>query len=190
MYDNKSRKLQDFITADSQIFGTIGLAPKETIGASVAVVSLAGIVGEKILQDGVANVLANKPAILADPNLLNLELAGGDFQKFKEHATTFDWKYGGEFELRQLCLNFLLDFLCDKKIWAVVKLLSQEVSKKDDLTLSGQELDNLFQSSGYAEYVRNNKEKLLKAFEPRSDQDSIESELKRMTSSDELDIFD
>jgi hypothetical protein len=147
------------------------------------------MIGEEIWKKGVTNIKANKAAILSDPNVLDRQLGGRDFELFRENSSVYAWKYGSYEEYEHLCLNFLLDFLCNEQVWSVLECLSREVLKKGNLTLDEQKLETGFLTSGYTDFLNINKETLLKPFEQTIDQDSPEYQLKKIMALKNFDIF-
>jgi hypothetical protein len=184
-----SEKFKEAAVTGADICGTIGVELTGSPAPSVAVVSLAGIVGEQIWKDGIANVQMKKKAIIDNPNILDGLLSGGDFDIFQQNSAVHAHRYGGDKKYQDLCFDVLLDFLCAESVWSVVKLVSEEVLKKDDLTLSQEELEAIFQTDGYSEFVKNNKERLLKQFDPQPDKDPFKQQLRDSLSESDVDIF-
>jgi hypothetical protein len=150
--------------SEGEILGVTKVKHKDEIGASDSVVLLAGMVGDTILEESPANVQANKSGYLADLGKLNYHLGGADFKIYTNHSLSFYHDYAPTHEeFEQLCLNFLINYLCTEQVWSVVQCLATEVMKKDNLTLDKTELEHIFQTTGYNTFLENNKS-LLETF--------------------------
>jgi hypothetical protein len=171
--------------------GMIGVVGKESVWVSAGVVSLAGMMGETIAAQSPLQVLQNKESILSNPDqYLKTSLGGGDFILFKMDSAVNARHYGTEKDYEQLCLHFLIDFLCNDFIWDMVKHVKEAVLQKDDLTLNELELDTLFEATRYTTYIRENKGQLLEPFRKSVDTDSIEWQAGQMMKGEDVNLFD
>lgn len=170
--------------------GMIGVEPKGATWVSPSVVSLAGMVGETIATHSQAQVFQMKEVIIREPHThIDKLLGGGDFEIFQKDAAVNARNYGTESDYEALCLSFLIDFLCSDSVWPVVEQLKEAVLKKESLTLYAQELDDLFQLTGYTAYINQNRNNLLEPFRNTVDTTSIEWQMEQMMKGGNVDLF-
>jgi hypothetical protein len=116
---------------------------------ALAITLLAGVVGENIYLLGPEVIKQKKEEVVANDRILDWLSGGGDIPSFEYNAFAFRIEYCiDEKKLKEFCLRFLIDFLSDKDIWYLVEKLCDEVLKKDDLKLSEEELESVFEQIG------------------------------------------
>ena len=185
---------EEITQANPDSAGTYGLAnikPKVQDLSCIGFVLLAGIIGEKVLDDGRDKVVEAKGAILSAPEKVSSILGWGDLDYFSKANAVFGWKYGaGDHDFRKACFGFLVDFLGDEQVWNIVEELANAIMKKENRTLKTEELRNFFQHSGFNEFLKDNKEKLIKETQGNVDPNSGDEILKELGISDNpVDLF-
>ncbi len=135
-----------------------------------AITFLAGFIGQNIHLKGREVILAEKKSIQHSPNSFNIELCGGDLKLFYMDAPTNAKAHGLQRidYYQQFCLGFLIDFLCDEKVWSFVEILVNELKSQDNLTLSKEQLETIFKKIGLDEYLNERRLDLLKILETPS----------------------
>lgn len=130
---------------------------------ALAITYLAGVVGENTYLLGTDAIKEKKDEIIADNKIMDWSSAGGDIPSFQFNAFAFRLEYGiDEDKLKEFCLRFLIDFLSDKEIWSLVEKLCDELRKKNDLELSEEELEFIFEQIGLDALFDNKRDEYLK----------------------------
>ena len=124
---------------------------------------LASLIGQNIYLESAAAIKSQKSKIINDPNILDLRGTSGDIELYK---STFKSLVEGEYDTqaeiyqRNQCLEFLIDFLCLDKIWNFVHQLANALINSLNKSLSNSELEDIFKTSGYHDYLIQNKQLL------------------------------
>jgi len=130
---------------------------------ALAITYLAGVVGENMYLMGVDTIKEKNEEIIADNNVMDWSMAGGDSPSFEHVASFFSLLYMADGnKLKEFCLRFLITFLSEKEVWSFVEQLCFELLKNEDLKLSEEELESVFMQIGIDELLDNNRNNYLK----------------------------
>lgn len=121
---------------------------------ALGITYLAGVVGDNILLLGLNTLKEKKLQIIADERILNWSMGGGDVPSFNGLAQFYAMLHQRTSnELKDFSLSFLIDFLTDTDIWAIVEKLSSELQSREDLKISEDELDCFFTQNNFDELL-------------------------------------
>ena len=119
-----------------------------------AIMLLAGFVGQNIFLRGREHILMMRQEFVNNPDKFTKDFCSGDWQLFQfEAAGNALARKIDTVEYLRFCLRFLVDFLCDEKIWKIVEKLAIKIKSQTDLTLKKDQLGLFFKSTGLNDYL-------------------------------------